>query len=365
MRHPSARLVAIAFVLAACAAPPAATLEPSSSVEPSVSAAVTASPASETPEATTTATPAPPSWTEVAASGPAAREDHTWTASPGADVAYLFGGRDGGTVFGDVWAYDLAADAWTELTPASGPAPRFGHEAAWVDGVGVVIFAGQAGATFFDDLWAYDPDANAWRELPTDGMRPVGRYGSCAAVGPDGDLWISHGFTSDGVRFSDTWRYEFAAETWTEATPATGDRPVERCLHGCWWTADGELTLYAGQTTGVTALGDRWLLADGAWMELGGALPPDRNLYARAPIAGGTLLFGGQALDGSFLADTWVLPDDGGDAMPVEAAGPPERAGAELVADMERDRLLLFGGRNADGAMADMWQLNGVVTTDS
>ena len=93
--------------------------------------------------------------------------------------------------------------------PLRGPAARFGHEAAWVEDVGLVVFAGQAGATFFNDLWAYDPDADAWTELPGSGDVPVSRYGTCAAVGPDGRLWISHGFTSDGVRFSDTRAYDF------------------------------------------------------------------------------------------------------------------------------------------------------------
>ena len=195
--------------------------------------------------------------------------------------ALLFGGRDGTTVFGDLWSYDLGSDAWTELSPGAGPEARFGHEAVWVDGVGLVVFAGQSGATFFNDLWAYDPAAATWTELPGSGDVPVSRYGTCGAVGPDGRLWISHGFTSDGVRFSDTRAYDFDAGAWADETP-DGPRPVERCLHGCWWTDDGALALYAGQTTGTLALDDYWTLADGEWSEVTTALPPGRNLYARA-----------------------------------------------------------------------------------
>ena len=107
-------------------------------------------------------------------------------------------------------------------------------------------------------------------QLPATGAAPVARYGSCAAIGPDGRLWISHGFTQEQSRFSDTRAYDFASGTWTDETPA-GPRPVERCLHGCWWTDAGELALYAGQTTGVTALDDRWILRDGAWSTGGGS----------------------------------------------------------------------------------------------
>ena len=76
---------------------------------------------------------------------------------------------------------------------------------------------------FFDDIWAYDPAAEAWRELPSLGDVPPARYGSCASLGPDGRLWISHGFTDSG-RFDDTRAYDFATGEWTDETP-DGDLP--------------------------------------------------------------------------------------------------------------------------------------------
>jgi len=300
-------------------------------------------------------------WAQLDADGPAAREDHTWTLDPAGEIAYLFGGRDGTTVFDDTWAFSLADDTWTLLAPNASPSPRFGHEAVWVDEIGLVIFSGQAGPSFFNDLWAYDPAANAWTELPASGAVPTPRYGSCAGIGPDGRLWISHGFTQDQARFSDTRAYDFNTNTWTDETPA-GTRPVERCLHGCWWTDDGELALYAGQTTGVTALDDRWVLRDGAWSRVEGVLPPARNLYARARHDAAMLVFGGQAVDSGYQDDLWLLEDGAVDARALEPDGdrPPGRAGAELIVDASTDRAILFGGRSADGALDDTWALNGL-----
>ena len=357
-------IVGVLLILAGCSSAPSAS--PSESLVPVASAERSVTPSSAAATAATaevTASPTPLTWSELEAVGPAPREDHTWTVGPDR-TAFLFGGRDGATAFADLWAFDLDSDSWTELDPGRGPAARFGHEATWVDGVGLVIFAGQMGSTFFDDLWAFDPATTKWTELPGDGDRPVARYGTCAALGPDGRLWISHGFTADLTRFSDTRAYDFEAGAWTDETPA-GDRPVERCLHGCWWTDDGALMLYAGQTTGVTALGDRWTLAGGSWVEATEASPPDRNLYARARSDGATLLFGGQAVDGSFLGDLWLLPD-AGEAVLVTPAGtgPSPRAGSELVRDFEADRYLLFGGRDADGGLGDLWQLHGGVHTE-
>ena len=316
-----------------------------------------------TPIETASASAQPLTATALSASGPAAREDHTWTVAADGATALLFGGRDGATVHRDLWSYDLEADAWTQLEPGPGPAARFGHEAAWVDGIGLVVFAGQAGADFFNDLWAYDPDSNAWRQLPSSGAAPIPRYGTCSAVAPDRRLWISHGFTSDGARFSDTRAYDFATGEWTDESPSSGARPVERCLHACWWTDAGGLTLYAGQTTGVTALADRWTFTDGAWTQLEGALPPDRNLYGRTRLPGATLVFGGRALDGSFLGDLWLLRDDAVDSEQLQPDGEalPGRAGAELILDAARGRVLLFGGRDEDASHGDIWELTGSV----
>ena len=307
-------------------------------------------------------------WQEVA-SGPAptAREDHTWTVTPDGTTAYLFGGRDMGTVYDDLWEYSLATGAWSLVTPAGERPPgRFGHNAAWADGVGLVIFGGQAGADFFNDLWAYDPASNAWRPLPASGAIPVPRYGSCAAIGPDGRLWISHGFTNEGQRFADTRAYDFAVGAWTDETPA-GDAPIRRCLHACWWTDDGGLILYGGQTTGTTALGDLWRLTPGerpgtnAWAELHPAdgLPPERNLHSAARWGPGTVVFGGQGLDSTYLADAWWLADDAA-VLPLDPGdgAPSPRSGSELIVDTTHGRLLLFGGQDGEAAFDDLWGLS-------
>lgn len=286
--------------------------------------------------------------------------------TPDGATAYLFGGRDGATVYDDLWAYTLATDGWRSVTPSGETPPaRFGHNAVWASGIGLVIFAGQGEAGFFGDLWAYDPASNAWRLLPVDGAAPVSRYGSCGSIGLDGRLWISHGFTSEGQRFADTRAYDFETGTWMDETPAD-DAPVRRCLHACWWTNDGEMILYGGQTTGTVALGDRWRLVVGerpgtnAWTQLqpSGEAPANRNLYAAARWGPVTLVFGGQGLDGDYLADTWWLADDAATlALDTGRAAPSARSGAEMIADTGRGRLMLFGGRDGQAVFGDLWQL--------
>ncbi|MDP9469025.1 MAG: hypothetical protein M3P32_09860, partial [Chloroflexota bacterium] len=117
---------------------------------------------------------------------------------------------------------------------------------------------------------------------------------------------------------------------------------------------------------GMTALGDEWRMNVGPrpgtneWDQLSppGGLAPERNLYAAARWGAATLVVGGQALDGGYLADAWWLDDADGAATPLAASGatPPGRAGGELIADPARGRMLLFGGRGP-GAFGDLWQL--------
>lgn len=311
--------------------------------------------------------PASGTWARLEEDGkrPAAREDHTWTVGEDGRTAYLFGGRDGSKVFDDLWAFDLDTNAWRRLdVGGDAPAPRFGHEGEWVPGRGLAVWAGQAGSTFFNDLWLFDAATTSWRALPAGGDVPVARYGSCSGLGPDGRLWISHGFTEDGTRFADTRAYDFDTGAWSDESSA-GEGPFERCLHACWWTSDGRFALYGGQTTGTPALGDLWFLTPGtlagpasAWLEATSPEPPARNLAAVAGRDPFTVLVGGSGLDGQPLADTWLIADGGTGFAALDTGGraPQARSGAAMVHDSADERFVLFGGVGRE-AFDDMWEL--------
>jgi hypothetical protein len=341
-------------------ASPGATASQPTQAAPSPSAEASELPTPPGPGAT--GEPVGLEWRELAvAAGPSGREDHTWTVAGDGRNAYLFGGRSADGPSDELWRFDLQTDTWMSMVPAGErPSARFGHTAQWVEGVGLVIWSGQAGSRFFDDLWAFDPLADAWRQLPAQGDVPEARYGSCAGLGPDGRLWISHGFTADSGRFADTRAYDFTVQMWVDETPST-ERPVKRCLHDCLWAPDGRLVLYGGQTTGVSAIGDLWAYQpdDGAWTE--GPTPDlvPRQLYALAALGDSAYVFGGRGVNGEALGDLWQLDlaGLGWEELQTNESPPPLCAGATLVADQADDRLLLFGGVAGDGLLADLWVL--------
>jgi len=300
-----------------------------------------------------------PDWRKITPErSPGAREDHTWTVDGDGRYAYLFGGRDDGTYFGDLWRYDLESDAWKKLSPrGKRPLPRFGHNAVWVDGYGLIVFAGQRGPDFFDDLWAFDPDKGKWRELPARGSVPKRRYGSCMVVDSDGRLWISHGFTFAG-RFDDTRAYNLKTERWASLSP-DGRRPGERCLHDCFTTASGELVLYGGQDNGASALGDLWVMGrDRDWQRHDDPRPKPRRLYAVTEAGDFAYVFGGAGEDNRAFDDLWRVDRESleFERVRVEGNAPAARYAGTLITDTERGRLLLFGGQ-ASVAKADIWEL--------
>jgi hypothetical protein len=347
--------------------PPASPSSIAPSVSPSASASSSPT-ASDSPAPSATPAPDGYAWTQLTVGdGPSAREDHTFTLGGDGQSAYLFGGRRGPTAYDDLWRYDLATDTWQQLSPEGDvPAGRFGHVAAWVDGIGLVVWSGQAGPNaFFSDIWAYDPDGFSWTRLPDGGDVPLARYGSCGAIGPDGRLWISHGFTADEGRFFDTRAYDFATGTWADLTPTDGDVPVPRCLHDCLWTPDGQLVLYGGQTTGLPALGDLWTWLTepaGHWTQQPQPAAPARQLYALAELGGRAFIFGGGGVSGGLLGDLWLL--DLASLAMVEATTsgdqPSARSAATFFADPARHRLLLFGGKGNNAELDDLWQLSPV-----
>ncbi len=361
----------VALIAGACTGSSSPSPAGTAVATPSPAAAPTATPTAGgtlSPAATSGALPSNGEWSELGVGGPAPapREAHTWTVDATAQVAYLFGGRDGGTVLDDLWRFDLRAERWERVDPGGATPPaRFGHNAVWLEGRGLVLFAGQSASGFFSDLWLYDPVAARWTELPSAGSVPVPRYGSCAVLAPDGRLWISHGFTEEQARFADTRAYDFVTGSWADETPSGGDVPVARCLHACFGASDGRFVLYAGQTTGVAALGDLWALTVGSdpdasrWAEIDEALPSARNLYAFARTGGAFVVFGGGSLERGYLDDTWAFSVSDLAAAPLATSGarPPARSAATLVEDRPAGRLLLFGGRDADRAFADVWSL--------
>jgi len=109
--------------------------------------------------------------TPVSGPAPAGR----WNASAIHDTAHnrmvVFGGFSSG-YHNDIWGFDLATNTWTNLTPASGPAPAPRKTPASIydpDNHRMVTWSGQGVGAFFNDVWAFDLNTNTWSQFTPSG----------------------------------------------------------------------------------------------------------------------------------------------------------------------------------------------------
>lgn len=299
-----------------------------------------------------------------AGAAPAPRTAATWVVDPGAGVAYLFGGSDDASTYGDLWRFDLAADTWEEMSVGGpGPGSRTGHVAGWVDGLGVLVIGGLDGdGRALADGWAFDPVARAWRPVGA-ASAPPARSGACLAVGRDGRAWLSGGLTTDGRPVADVWAYDPPTDAWTEASPQDAGPPA-RAGHICLWTADDRLVVHGGRgSDGV--LGDVWALADPGvagegWSDLSGIVALPARADAAATMRQDRFLAVGGLDEASVVRGDLSVIDATTLEATVVGAGdgaPPARSGAALVDDPAAERLVLFGGATQGGVTGDLWQL--------
>jgi hypothetical protein len=182
--------------------------------------------------------PAANAWTRMQpATHPTARNYGAMAYDPVSDRVILFGGGTDVANFGDTWAYDYEADAWTELTPATAP-PARSYTSIVYDPVGrqLILFGGlddvdredQGGEGWthdgaFDewdhtlaDTWAFDPATNTWAELaPASAPSPRGWH-DMAYETETGLIVLFGGGPARGAFTDETWLYDPAANNWSE-----------------------------------------------------------------------------------------------------------------------------------------------------
>ncbi|MGH7494708.1 MAG: Kelch repeat-containing protein [bacterium] len=292
-------------------------------------------------------------WSELTpASGnaPLPRRNAAAVYDVGRHRLIIFGGRTDAGDRNDVWAFDLNAHSWAELSPATGPAPapRFTANAVYDSARHqVIIWSGQ-GAGFFNDVWAYDLHANVWSQFNPPAPIPNVRYGTASVFDPrTRDLVTFAGFTDQG-RFEDTWRFEVDRARWREVSPA-GAQPGKRCLHAASYDRrHHRMIIYGGQNNG--ALRDIWAfdLNQNTWANLTPTDTPagrwfPTNIYDARHHR--ILIFGGN-LGSVRTNDVWAFDLKANAWQQLSPGGmvPSEREGAAAVYIEAEDRMIVFGG---------------------
>jgi N-acetylneuraminic acid mutarotase len=155
----------------------------------------------------------------------------TTVYDPGSRKAILFGEEFGD----DIWTYDPATNTSTPLRTAGDlPDSRFAYSVVYDSGKGkVILFGGTDGGLGpASDIWTYDPAATRWTKRDPGGDRLPVRIGQSVVYDPVGRKAILFGGFDEetGEVFNDTWAYDPAANTWAELHPQ-GELPPARGFH--------------------------------------------------------------------------------------------------------------------------------------
>jgi N-acetylneuraminic acid mutarotase len=188
-------------------------------------------------------------WTELASpSPPAARISHSAIYN-GSGGMIIFGGiQYGCCVRYDVWRYDIVGQTWTQLTSTYDPVRTLAAHSAIFDGAGNMVVFGGAGedlATRYNNVWQYNIAGQAWTQLASVSA-PLPRDSHGAFPDGSGGMIVFGG--SDGVQwFNDVWRYDIAGQTWTQYTSVNG--PSARQDFGLIYDGSGNMILFGGRSS--------------------------------------------------------------------------------------------------------------------
>ncbi len=323
------------------------------------------------PRATTTTAPqANASWTILNPAGavPAARSFHGLANDSNTGKTILFGGLEVMNPFDDTWAYDPAANTWADLAPAGrAPPARAGAPMIYSSACKkVVLFGGYDGQNAFADTWGYSPEDNLWAELARDdnGAPPARAFHAMAYDPASNGVILFGGMSGPEAYFNDTWLYDCKTGVWNDAKPA-GAVPPARAFHALALDPDsGKVVLFGGYDA-TQYFGDTWVydLAANSWTEASpsGSAPPERTRASLvfAPNNGGFILFGGVA-GTTLFNDTWAYEPVANtwSELISPASAPAARDGQAMVYDAKTNRAILFGGSAGTSFFNDTWALS-------
>ncbi|EFJ21745.1 hypothetical protein SELMODRAFT_52725, partial [Selaginella moellendorffii] len=314
-------------------------------------------------------------WEEVAkerATGrrirPGKRWGHTLTAVNNGKRLFLFGGY-GKIETSHVHVFDSVTKSWSKpFLKGTLPAPRDSHTCT-AAGSKLFVFGGTDGTTPLNELYVLDTTTYTWTKPDTSGDIPAAREGHSAALVGD-DLYVFGGCgkkkqgQAQEVYYDDLYALSTTSCVWRKVL-TSGPRPCSRDSHSmsCF---GNKLVLFGGEDVLNTYLADIYILDVGSleWsrLETRGVKPAPRAGHAAERIGDNLIIFGGFADKRTLFDDVYVLDLLSGEWHKPEVTGngPSHRFSlASDLIDPERGVVALYGGCNGElEALPEMFFLH-------
>lgn len=299
-----------------------------------------------------------------ARSGTLAFAKSTWSSANGGFLGVSGLEILGGLPLGSLYQHDWVAtwDGGWKRYDASLDLEKTGSPGTASLGGNVFVFGGVARNSTSNGFHFWD--GGRWAGVvPSGELPPVRRDPGMAALG---DRIVVFGGRSGTARLKDTWvwtRTPGAAMTgvWTNVTPASGG-PAAR--YGMMMIALGDrIVMFGGEAQDGSALADTWSFEGTTWTKLAPALSPSARRTANCGLgADGVIRLVGGATDvnGSLtiVADFWTFAFVGNTptwSKVAEDTGTHRRR-AGVATDPARGLTLLYGG-SGDNARSEIYDV--------
>lgn len=196
-------------------------------------------------------------------SAPAGRVDGCLVLNERTQDLLLLGGLGEDGLLGDEQLFSLDDMDWVRLKKTSGPGPRSGHCAAWLDGV-IIVYGGSLcvsrhGKELYDDgVYLLDLKSGGWSQ-PNIERGPRARAAATLTAWRNDRLVLFGGRMDDGVYLNDAWCLELDENhsiRWTEIVPVDDLYiPPGRDRHAAVCVADSLVVFGGTNTAGTSAPG--------------------------------------------------------------------------------------------------------------
>ena len=302
------------------------------------------------------ATAAPATWVQLTiATPPPARYAGSMAFDPVSRKIVLFGGKGASGLMNDTWLFD--GTNWTLVQTPTAPPARYGAAFAYDKATKkMVLFGGvQSLHVFFSDTWLWDGATQTWTQA-TAVHSPPGLTGAMAFTDPrSGRVMLFGGQIAQGAGQDTTYRWTGNGWKVFNLTP----RPQPRAFGAMSQDfANHTIVLFGGESSHLDT-DNTWIWDGYAWtLQSPPAQPPFTYFSSSGydPALKSVVIFGGLAngyehnITWSWDGSTWqeILP----------TLSPSPRSWAHMAYDPVTGQLILFGGTTGLSQFVnDTWQL--------
>jgi hypothetical protein len=171
------------------------------------------------------------------------------------------------------------------------------------------------------------------------------------------NIVIMFGGSGSSGYLNDIWIFDSSTNTWTLAN--TGTSPLARAYHSMTYIGDDKVMMFGGEDADGNPLNDTWIfdLSDKSWDEIvinSTTIPSARNRHSMAYIGDEkVMMFGGSDADGYFN-DTWIFYLSNSTWTKSSISTSPAARSSHSMAYIGNYKVLLFGG-SGNSEFNDTW----------